>query len=666
MLGRRALLEAYANGVNAAIARFGRVLPPEFLLLRHRPEPWQPADSLRLAKLMAFDLSTNWREELLHARLALKLRPDQLADLWPDAPAAGPVTLAGLAGLSLDSLAAVLPEPPPPGIGSNVWVAAGTRTASGLPLLANDPHLALQLPGHWYLAHLEAPDLAVIGATLPGLPFIVLGRNRDLAWGFTNTGSDTQDLFIERVDPNDPTRYLTPDGSAPFTSHAETILVRGAAPVHLEVRETRHGPVISDLVPGASAVAGSGEVLALAWTQLQDDLPDTTLASGFALGRASDAQGFLAAAELYRGAQQNMAFAVRDGTIGMISPGLVPIRRQGDGRLPVPGWTGAFDWVGMIPAHELPRAVDPPSGLLVNANNRLVGADYPHLLTAEWEGPYRAQRIEALLAEPGALDPDRFADIQLDVMSGLAADFLPYLPAPESVAPASRPALAALAAWGGVARADRPEPLLFAAWYRELGNAIAADELGAAWAEYRNRAPFLVRVLSRSQGWCDRRGAGAADSCKEVAAQALETALAALSARYGSDWRSWRWGDAHPALLAHRPFEQVPLLRDWFSRLVPVGGDGTTVNVASPGLARPDVPFAAFHAAGFRAIYDLAAPDRSRWVVATGQSGHPLSPYYVDQAQLWREGRYLTMSMAIPDAARAAVGTLRLHPVAGP
>jgi penicillin amidase len=173
-------------------------------------------DSVRLAKLMALDLSSNFREELLRARLATRLRPDQLADLWPDEPPSGPITLAELAGLPLDRLAAVLPEGPPPGIGSNVWVAAGSRTASGSPLLANDPHLALQLPGHWYLAHLEAPGLAVIGATLPGLPFVVLGRNRDLAWGFTNTGSDTQDLFIERTDPADPGRYLTPDGSAPF------------------------------------------------------------------------------------------------------------------------------------------------------------------------------------------------------------------------------------------------------------------------------------------------------------------------------------------------------------------------------------------------------------------------------------------------------------------
>ena len=322
------LLEAYAAGVNAAIAGYGFALPPEFLILRHHPEPWRPTDSVRFLKLMALDLSGNWRQELLRARLAQRLRPDQLDLLWPGLTQPGPVTMAALADLPLDRLAATLPEPPPAGIGSNVWVAAGPRTVSGRPLLANDPHLGLQMPGQWYLAHLEAPGLAVIGATLPGVPFVVLGRNRSLAWGFTNTGSDTQDLFVEQLDPAAPGRYLTPGGSEPFGLRMETILVRGGPPENMEARETRHGPVISDLVPAADALAGDGHVLALAWTQLQDHGPDTTLAAGFALGRAETADAFMAAAELYRGAQQNIAFATRSGSIGMISPGLVPIRRE--------------------------------------------------------------------------------------------------------------------------------------------------------------------------------------------------------------------------------------------------------------------------------------------------------------------------------------------------
>ena len=253
-----ALLEAYARGVNAAIAGYGIALPPEFLLLRHRPEPWRPVDCLRLQKLLALTLSGNWRQELLRARLAQRLRPDQLADLWPGEEPGGPITMAAaLDGLPLDALAAALPPAPPAGLGSNVWVAAGSRTASGQPLLANDPHLPLQMPGQWYLAQIEAPGLSVIGATLPGLPFVVLGRNRELAWGFSTTGSDTQDLFIERVDPADPGRYLAPGGGEPFAVRREEIAVRGGAPVPLEIRGTRHGPVVSDLAAATAEVAGA-------------------------------------------------------------------------------------------------------------------------------------------------------------------------------------------------------------------------------------------------------------------------------------------------------------------------------------------------------------------------------------------------------------------------
>jgi penicillin amidase len=640
-----ALLEAYAAGVNAAISGYGLALPPEFLLLRHRPQPWRPVDCLVFQKLMALDLSTNWREELLRARL----------------PPGSPVTLAALAGLPLDRLAAALPEPPPPGIGSNVWVADGSRTRSGLPLLANDPHLQLQAPGQWYLAHLEAPGLAVIGATLPGLPFIVLGHNRDIAWGFTNTGSDTQDLFVERLDPADPGRYLTPDGSAPFEVRTETIAVRDAAPATLQVRLTGHGPVVSDLVPAAADLAGSDRVLALAWTQL--GRADSTLDAGFALSRAHDWPSFVTAAEAYQGAQQNMAFADRQGTIGMISPGLVPIRRDGDGRLPVPGWTGAYDWVGTVPAADLPRQVKPAAGVLINANNRLVGDDYPYFLTSDWDPPLRARRIEALLGTSSDLTADRFTEIQLDIVSPLAVEFLPYLLASDDARRERPEQLAALAAWNRRMDADRPEPLLFAAWYRELAQAIYADELGPLFPAYRGvRSDFLRRVLERSQGWCDDIGTPAVETCPQQEALAFERAVAGLEAVRGPDWRRWRWGDAHPAVMAHRPFEQSEALRHWFSLVVPVGGDSSTINVAHPGVTRDGLSFGVVHGPSYRAVYDLADLDRSQWIAATGQSGHPLSPHYGDLTEAWREGRYLPMTMQPAEYQAGAMGVLELVP----
>jgi penicillin amidase len=651
------LLEAYAGGVNAGVAAFGFALPPEFLILRHRPEPWCPVDSVRFLKLMALTLSGDWRQELQRARLARMLRQDQLALLWPGLEKGGPITMAALMDLPLDRLAEVLPEPPPTGIGSNIWVASGTRTATGRPLLANDPHLGFQIPGQWYLAQLEAPGLAVIGATLPGAPFVVLGRNRALAWGFTNTGSDTQDLFVERIDPEASTGYLTPDGSAPFQRRTETIAVRGAPPDQLEIRATRHGPVISDLLPNVPVA--SDHVLALAWTQLESHGSDTTLAAGFALGRAQTAEAFVAAAELYRGAQQNMAFATVGGRTGMVSPGLVPIRRSGDGRLPVPGWTGEHDWLGTIPAALLPREIDPASGLLVNANNRLVDESYPFLLAAEWEEPFRVERIVDLLGQPRPLDPDRFAQIQLNQMSGLVADMLPHLPLSSALPEDLRPSRDAMAAWDGGMSAERAEPLMFSAWRRAFGRRLAERLLGPELGDYGiEHAGFLRRALatcSPETAWC-----------AEAARDALITGVRALRQRHGDDWRSWRWGEAHPAELAHRPFDALPVLPKLFSRLVPFGGDPTTVNVAGAGPGREGIEFGAVHGAGFRAIYDLARPDESKWIAATGQSGHFLSPHYDDLVVQWRAGRYLPMTMD-PKAHRAgALGSLRLIPAKKP
>jgi penicillin amidase len=239
------LLDAYAAGVNAYLTTRSGPLPPEFLILGYRPEPWAPADCLVWMRLLALDLSRNWRDELLRARLTKRLSEDQIADLWPESVSSAPITLVELArSLSADALAAALPPSPPSGMGSNAWVLNGSRTQSGAPLLANDPHLRLSAPGPWYLAHLEAPGRTLIGATMPGLPGVALGHNGKIAWGFTNTGPDTQDLFVERVDPDDPAQYLTPAGWVPFATRDEVIRVQGGEPVTLHVRETRHGPVL--------------------------------------------------------------------------------------------------------------------------------------------------------------------------------------------------------------------------------------------------------------------------------------------------------------------------------------------------------------------------------------------------------------------------------------
>jgi penicillin amidase len=527
-------------------------------------------------------------------------------------------------------------------------------------LLANDPHLGLQAPGVWYLAHLAAPELALIGATMPGVPGIVLGHNGSVAWGFTNTGPDTQDLFVERLDPADPARYLTPDGSAPFVVRDEVIEVKDAAPLALTVRATRHGPVLSDLLPD-DGMFEPGHVVALAWTALAAD--DRTAQALLELNGARDWASFAAAAEDVAAPMQNILYADTGGHIGLIAPGRVPIRRQGDGRWPVPGWSGDYDWQGSIPFTALPRALDPADGLLFNANNRLVPEDYPYFLTADWEPPYRARRLAELLAGDQH-DLAGFAQIQNDQLSPLARDLLPIMLEAAAASPQAAAVQAALAAWDRVMRADASEPLLFAAWYRELSRLIYADELGPLFRSFwRLRPEFMARILTERQVWCDDVGTAPRETCAELAARALELALADLAARYGEDQTAWRWGTAHPARMDHAILGGQPWLAWLFNIVVASGGGGTTVNVGHYPLGDERQPFANTHAASYRGLYDLADLDRSRFVAATGQSGNPLSPHYRDLTAAWAAGLPVPMSR-VPEVYEAgAVGRLTLLPV---
>ena len=655
-----ALLEAYAAGVNAFLATRSGPLPLEFLILGYEPEPWTPVNSLVWMRVLALDLSGNWREELLRARLAKRLSPEQIADLWPDGGADAPVTLVELArGLPADALEAALPAAPPPGMGSNGWVLDGSRTASGAPLLANDPHLGLSAPGPWYLAHLKSPGHELIGASMPGLPGVVLGHNRTVAWGFTNTGPDTQDLFVERVDPADPARYLTPDGPAPFAVRDEVIEVADGEPVTHRVRETRHGPVLSDLVP-ADDLLERDQVLALSWTALADD--DVSIEALLDLAGARDWPSFVAAARSNGTPQQNVLYADTAGHIGFIAPGRVPIRRQGDGRWPVPGWTGEFDWVGTIPFADLPRGLDPPDGAFVNANNRIVDDSYPYLLTADWEPPFRARRIVEAL-DGGRHDLESFARLQADQLSLLARDLLPVMLEAEPQSERAAAAQARLAAWDGVMRPDAAEPLIFAAWYRELSRAVYADELGDLFRAYWGVRPqFMEHVLRERPAWCDDVGTPAVETCAMQAAGALELALDDLGRRFGGDPGAWRWGEAHAARMPHPIFKDQPLLARLFTIEHPSGGDNVTVNVGHYRLANPDEPFVSVHAASYRALYDLAALGRSRFVASTGQSGQPLSSHYRDLSELWARGETVEMATEPEAYGRDAVGHLSLVP----
>jgi penicillin amidase len=340
----------------------------------------------------------------------------------------------------------------------------------------------------------------------------------------------------------------------------------------------------------------------------------------------------------------------------------VPIRGKGDGRWPVPGWTGEFDWQGVIPFAKLPRGLDPPDGAFVNANNRIVADDYPYLLTADWDPPYRARRIVEALGDDRH-DVASFGRLQADQLSLLARDLLPLMLEAEPQSEAGAAAQARLAAWDHVMRPDAAPPLIFAAWYRELSRAIYADELGDLFYAYWGVRPqFMEHVLRSRPAWCDDVGTAAVETCAMQAAKALELALADLERRFGSDAEAWRWGEAHPARMLHPIFKDQPVLARLFAIEHPTGGDSVTVNVGHYRPANEADPFASVHAATYRGLFDLGALERSRFIASTGQSGNPLSPHYRDLSELWARGETIAMTTEAEVYGQDAIGRLVLAP----
>jgi penicillin amidase len=648
--------EAYAAGVNAFLAGRRGALPPEFLLLRFTPEPWHVADSLVWGKLMDVQLAGNYRGELLRARLAAAVSPQDLAFLYPEYPKDAPTTLAELSAiyrrLPLDRLYAALPEIVGPIYASNNWVVDGAHSESGKPLLANDPHLGFGAPGFWYLARLQTPAGEIAGGTAAGIPLVVVGHNDRIAWGFTTTTSDIEDLFIEKLDPADSGRYVTPDGSVGFAAREETIAVRDAAPVTMTVRGTRHGPVLSDVLAGGTVE--SGYVLALATTYLGAD--DGTAEALWGIDRAGDWSGFRAALENFVAPQQNIVFADAGGTIGFIAPGRIPIRKNGDGWLPVPGWTGAYDWTGFIPFSELPQATDPASGHFVSANNKIVPDRYPYFLSRDWDLPNRAERIEELLAMTPRQSPDASAAIQADTRSLMARRLVPLL---TRIAPANdqaREAIDRLREWDFRMDAEKVEPLLFTAWLRAFAHDVLFGRIGDAAADYWDLKPQVMEaVLTGHAEWCaGEKQPG--ENCDARLAAALDSALAELRQAYGSDMTQWQWGRAHIAQFQNPVLSRIPVLRDWVRVSVPSPGGYDTINRGPSSIRDEAHPYEQRFGAGLRMITDLAVPAGSRMITAPGQSGNPFSPHFADLLTRWRRFDWLVPGQA------PAVDTLVLEP----
>jgi len=661
----RANLQAYADGVNAFLAA-KPVLPVGFQAFRIRPDAWKPADTMGWLLVMAWDLSGNWRLELARLRFAAKLGPERAAQILPPYPGDHPPPLPDLTHLyaaiapQADALLAQWPEPSQ-SIGSNNWVVSGSRSQTGKPLLANDPHLDLQAPSIWYLAHISTPAGDVVGGTLPGVPFVVLGRNDDLAWSMTTTDSDTQDLFVERVVPGDPSRYVTPTGTAKFEVRDEVIRV-GSEERHVRIRSTRHGPVISDAVPAAAHAAPAGDVIALSWAALTEE--NAVARAGFRMNRAKNAAQLIEALRDFTAPHMNVVFADREGHIGFIAAARVPVRRADNeamGRVPVPGWDAKYDWQGFLPFEEMPRVLDPPSGEIVTANDKITPPGYKPFLSFDWFPPYRSDRIRELLAKKPKHSIASFEAIQGDTVSRLARELLPAALAATPASDAGREAQALLRGWNADMRADEKAPLVFAAWYRELTRLVYSDELGSLFPEsWDMRATFMIAVMKDEQGesrWCDDVATPQRETCADMAARAFDRAAEDLQRRYGG---IERWGEAHYAAGDQRPFGFFPVVKRLFNITPETPGDTYSVDVGHYFIRDEARPFANRHAPSLRAIYDLSDLDRSLFIESTGESGNFLSPWYANFAERWAKVRYIEIPTRA--ASITAAHTLTLEP----
>jgi penicillin G amidase len=712
----RRYLEAYAEGVNGWLAgRSGGELGFAYTLLGltggdNTPEPWRPVDSLAWLKAMAWDLRSNMEDEIDRALLAAELPVERIEQLYPDYPydenqpiVADAYLSSGLLPGAVEVARDVAPARALPpgaeaalrrasraaasvpdllgegsGVGSNSWVVDGGKTASGSPLLVNDPHLAPAMPSIWYQVGLHCRTVttqcpfAVGGFSFSGVPGVVIGHNERIAWGFTNLGPDVTDLYLEQIDGDD---YLVGEDMVPLETREETIDVAGGDPVTVTVRSTRHGPLLSDHDDELRRVGsdapvdpdgpsrGDGYGVALRWTALE---PGRTADALFQLNTATDWNSFREAASLFEVPAQNMVYADVDGTIGYQSPGTIPIRRSGDGRWPVPGWTETYEWVGYIPFEALPSVQEPDEQFVVTANQPVTSEAYPFLLTDDYDYGQRAQRIRELIDQAGPLDADAMVRIQMDSYNTNAEVLVPALLAVGEPADYYGDGLDLLRDWDYSQPADSAAAAYFNAVWRNLLRLTFHDELpadvqpngGGRWFE-------VVRHLLEAPDdpyWDDVSTEDVVERRDTILRQAIRDGRDEMTRLQGKDPAKWAWGRLHALTLTDATFGSSGIgpIEALVNRgPVEVGGGESIVQAT--GWTAPN-GFQTDWVPSMRMVVDLADLDASRWIDLTGVSGHPYHDHYGDQTELWRTGQTLPMRWDEETIRADAATMLRLMP----
>ena len=676
----RSYFDAYARGVNAFIETHGNTLPIEFRILKYRPDPWRPEDSIVIANQMVKDLNYyTFGDTMAREKILAKLGPDLTADLyvnrsWHDRPPtvmredlndqenqgdsddeeddddAGPDnSVTQQRGGGGEIWAQRTPEAVN---GSNDWVVSGTHTVTGKPLLSNDMHLGHQMPNLWYEAHLKSGNLDVAGVTLPGLPYVIVGHNQRIAWGFTNVGPTVTDAFIETF--NGQGAYQTPQGWQEPRHRTEVIHVKGKPDVAVDVKITRHGPIITDILPGET------RQVALRWT-----LYDGLHMMFFDVDAAQNWEKFREAFSQLDAPGQNVVYADVDGNIGYQTTGRIPIRAAGDGSLPVSGANDAHEWTGYIPFDKLPSIYNPPSGVIATANGRITPDGYPYSISAHWEAPWRTERIYHVLESGRKFAATDMLALENDVHSEndlFAAERLVYA-IDHASKPTSRVRQAAdlMRNWDGRMLASSAAPTIAVRSAQELTRLLLEPRLGPApedpkqqettlsWKTYhwQMRTVWLQNILlHQPKRWLPEKY----PNYDELLTAAVEGAVSGPAAP--KDLASWHWGSFNAVEIDHPVLGKIPLVRHWAAPGVrEQSGSGYTVKAVTR-----------HHGPSERFTANLADFDQSTLNTVTGQGGNFLSPYYMDQWRAWYEGSTFTLPFTSQAIEATGVHRLVLEP----
>jgi penicillin G amidase len=666
------LLDAYSAGVNTYIEDNSSRLSPEFTLLGYKPEPWTTLDSLAIGVYMSWYLGGNMQSELFHAALVEQVGADLAVELFPDYPDYGPIiapTISAELLLEEDDIAKVIELSRiaelngktkfVPGLGSNNWVISGDLTAGQGAILANDMHLGMGLPSIWHNIHLIVKDqINVTGVMFPGIPGIIVGFNEHIAWGVTNTGPDVQDLYLLELNPDNPQQYRYMDEWVEAAIYSAEIFIKGESePLEIEIAETRFGPVVSGVV-------GLDIPISLRWTAL-----DGTREFDAILGlmKAKNWDEFTANLENFMSPTQNFVYADREGNIGYRANGLIPIRRSGDGLMPSDGRSDLYEWVGYIPFDELPTVYNPPEGIIVTANHRVVDDDYPYYISAQWAPPYRAMGIWRELEGRTLFTFDDMIRAQTSFFNTQAITLGPVLIdalGAASLEQIEAEAFGILEQWLAepVEAADAAGPALYNVLYGYMLELTFADEMGEETYErfLHNRGntnAFDRMLLSGESGWFNNAETEAVETRDEIITSAFKKTVAFLTEAIGQAPESWHWSALHTITLKHN-LGSVDLLARIYNRgPYPVGGSFNTPASMSYQLTDP---YGITHSAPWRYMVNMDTHEAVD-ALAGGISGHPLSKHYNDLTEMWLAGEYKQMIFSL-DEVTALPEKLTLTP----